>query len=190
MPQHIVKTSLVGVLLAAAALSGVSPANAPTGTAEPVILPAIQDEDIQAPDIGSALVLPAQGVTTPIVEAPAVLGVMHLPEPSQAGWLTQSAPIDSEAGTTVLAGHINWHDGSYAPMSSLYHLYPDDHVYITGSENQLWQVVDRTSVNQGELSDVMSLTDTTGPRRMLLVTCKETEEGYTDNLVITLEKIM
>lgn len=221
------KTATAAALTALALLASTTPAHAPSGTSEPMRLPALhipaQDapgqaipgavhdqqgapDDTQATGThtagntrqgetteakkskattgGAGLTIPSVGLSIPLVPSGVSGGEMQLPASHAAGILTSSSSTSASAGTTTIAGHVNWADGTYAPMSALYHTTPGDTVITDGTE---WRVTRTYSVGQGELSDIVSLTDTTGPRKLILVTCKATESGYTDNHVVEAE---
>lgn len=105
---------------------------------------------------------------------------MDLPVSFQAGWLTSSSPLGTENGTTVMAGHVNWADGSWAPMSNLYNATPGMTVLTSddGGTVQEWTVTHSNSVPQNELSQLFSLTDTKGPRKLVLITCEASVDDH------------
>lgn len=222
------KTATAAALTALALVASTTPAHAPSGTSEPVRLPALhipgqtttgqgapgavynlatpssapvtsahaeegvaQGEARLSGETKSAadktrhgLTIPSVGLSMPLVPSGVSGGEMQLPASHAAGVLTSSSPTTAGAGTTTIAGHVNWTDGTYAPMSALYHTAPGDTVITDGVE---WRVTRTYGVGQDELSDIVSLTDTAGTRKLILVTCKATENGYTDNLVVEAE---
>ena len=121
---------------------------------------------------------------------------MDLPVSFQAAWLRESAEITAENGTTVIAGHVNWSDGSWAPMSNLYNASPGMKVYLTSREGDLtvWRVTKTDEFQQSELSEKISVIDTDGPRRLVLITCKSVTNpdgslSFTKNWVVTAEPV-
>lgn len=116
---------------------------------------------------------------------------MNLPVSFQAGWLSSSAPVNGSSGSTVIAGHVNWADGSYAPMSNLYNARSGMGVYTSDASGhiQKWKVTGVDTVNQSELSTLFNLTDS-GERQLILITCEATvnPDGsitYNKNHIVT-----
>lgn len=128
------------------------------------------------------LVIPV--VTRNLVTTDGATTEMDLPVSYQAGWLASSAAVGAEQGTTVIAGHVNWADGSWAPMSNLYNATPGMTVLVTGEDGSLtsWRVTQSDTVPQTELSDLFALTDTTGPRQLILITCEASLNNQGDLL--------
>lgn len=127
----------------------------------------------------SELAIPAADLRIPMVprgliSLDATTQEMDLPVSFQAGWLTSSSSVSSTQGTTVVAGHVNWADGSWAPMSNLYNAQPGMTVLTTDPSGALqsWKVTSSSSVPQNELSHLFTLTDTQGPRELVLITCE------------------
>lgn len=121
---------------------------------------------------------------------------MDLPVSFQAAWLKESAKVAAARGTTVVAGHVNWSDGSWAPMSNLYNVTEGMTVYLTDRAGTLttWRVTGTAEVPQAELSDHTPLTDTTGQRRLVLITCKAQQNAdgsvrFANNWVVTAEPL-
>lgn len=147
------------------------------------------------------LMVPQANLVIPVVDRGIVTDgsggrSMDLPVSFQAGWLRESAGITAAAGTTVVAGHVNWSDGSWAPMSNLYNASAGMEVYLTDRSGKLtsWRVTDRTEIPQSELADRVALTDTSGPRRLVLITCKGRQNAdgsitFTDNWAVTAEPL-
>lgn len=137
----------------------------------------------------SSVSIPEANLAIPYVPKGVSGGQMELPVSFQAGWLNTSAPPVSKAGTSVIAGHVNWSDGSWAPMSNLYNASPGMTVRTSDASGdvEVWKVTDVRSVPQDRLSELFSLDDTEGERKLLLVTCKSEDGGltYGDNLVVT-----
>lgn len=116
---------------------------------------------------------------------------MDLPVSFQAGWLNTSAPVAATAGTTVIAGHVNYVDGSWAPMSNLFNVEPGMRVTTSTATGALssWAVRETRDVDQAELSKLFQLNDTTGSRQLILITCQPTTNAngvleFTHNHVV------
>lgn len=116
---------------------------------------------------------------------------MDLPVSFQAAWLTSASPVTASAGTTVIAGHVNWADGSWAPMSNLYNATPGMSVITTDSAGtpKEWTVEESKSVPQNELSRLFTLTETSGRRQLILITCEATTDAQ-GNLSFTMNHVV
>lgn len=147
------------------------------------------------------LMIPQARLVVPVVERGLVQGAdgersMDLPVSFQAARLRESAEVGARRGTTVVAGHVNWADGSWAPMSNLYAVRPGMLVHLTDRDGTRtsWRVTGTTEVPQTELSRQVPLTDTTGTRRLELITCTAERDAdgsvrFTKNLVVTAEPV-
>lgn len=147
------------------------------------------------------LMIPRVNLVLPVVERGIVRDgsrtrSMELPVSFAAARLRESASITAHHGTTVVAGHVNWSDGSWAPMSNLYNTAPGMPVYLADRSGRLttWRITATADIPQSQLSHRVSLTDTRGPRRLVLITCKA-ERGadgsvvFTRNWVVTAEPV-
>lgn len=161
-------------------LDGISPGGG--------IGPAEHSWDVLAP---LELSIPEANLVIPIVESPVVEGSnaneyeMVLPVSYQAGWLNTSAPLDATEGTTTIAGHVNWANGNFAPMSNLYNAQPGMIVRTTSVDGTItkWRIDDEEpqTVKWGEFSTRYDIEATTGPRKLILATC----DGATNTYGIT-----
>ncbi|MFC8041528.1 class F sortase [Paenarthrobacter sp. NPDC057355] len=135
---------------------------------------------------------PAVGLHLTLVNgARGTQGTVELPDPNRAAVYQDSAPVDASAGATVIAGHVNFPDASWAPMSAIARLHAGDLINVTNSAGQ----EHRFSVTSLQLYPQQNLPDelftTTGDRVLHLVTCGgpiETVNGqpaFTHNIVIT-----
>lgn len=176
----------------------------PVGGIEGVDLSGISRGGGQGPDDAnwsriapSSLSIPQAALRMPVVaKAPYLLHgdqwAMALPVSFQAGWLTTSSPVSASAGSTVIAGHVNWADGSWAPMSNLYNARAGMQVLTSdpGGNIQKWRVTEATSVSQDRLSDLFALEDRSGSRQLIMITCQPSTDAngntvFRDNHVVT-----
>ncbi|QRZ61810.1 class F sortase [Rothia sp. ZJ932] len=158
-------------------LEGISPGGG--------IGPAEHNWDVLAP---LELSIPEVNLVIPIVESPLVEGAntneyeMVLPVSYQAGWLNTSAPLDATEGTTTIAGHVNWSNGNWAPMSNLYKVKPGMIVRTTSAEGTItkWRIDDEEpqTVKWEDFSTHYSIEATTGPRKLVLATCDGVTNSY------------
>ena len=161
-------------------LDGISPGGG--------IGPAEHNWDVLAP---LELSIPEVNLVIPIVESPLVEGSndneyeMVLPVSYQAGWLNTSAPLDATEGTTTIAGHVNWANGNWAPMSNLYNVKPGMIVRTTSADGTItkWRIDDEEpqTVKWEYFSTYYNVEAKTGPRKLILATC----DGVTNSYGIT-----
>ncbi|MDO4254865.1 MAG: class F sortase [Kocuria sp.] len=144
----------------------------------------------------SELAIPQAHLTIPVVPRGLVsidgqTREMDLPVSFQAGWLTSSSPLTADTGATVIAGHVNWTDGSWAPMSNLYNAAPGMSVLTTHDSGaiQEWVVTKSSSVPQSELSRLFTLTRDNGPRQLVLITCEASVDSR-GNLTFDLNHVV
>jgi hypothetical protein len=133
--------------------------------------------------------VPSLGIEAPITVERIVGHELVIPADVHiVGRYATGAAITAPAGTTLLAGHINWvgqGDGAFYPLSGAK---PGTFVYVAGVHGTTgWQV---SSVQAYPKSDLpQAVFDRSGPRRLVLVTCggsyDPTTGQYADNIVVT-----
>lgn len=98
-------------------------------------------------------------------------GWVDVPESSKAGVYDQAAPINATAGSSVVVGHINFPDGSWAPMSVLAILLAGAPIVVTDSSGspQVFQVEKGQTLLKTALPPEIYSTE--GERQLVLVTC-------------------
>ena len=140
-------------------------------------------DQLVAPDVGLSIQLVTGG------RGPD--GDMALPEPDLAAVYTDSAALDALAGSTVIAGHVNYRDAAWAPMSAIAKLKAGNRILIsdhTGTIRTYTVTALQLYPQQGLPAELFTRT---GPRTVHLVTCGgpiETVNGqpaFTHNTVIT-----
>jgi hypothetical protein len=118
-------------------------------------------------------------------------GALELPaDPATAGWYRFGAAPSSDAGTTVIAAHVDAVGYGVGPFAHLVDVPDGTTITVTGGSGAVSQfrvtsvsLVRKTSI---PWADVFT---TTGPRRLVLVTCggdfDYTTHHYLSNLLIT-----
>lgn len=147
--------------------------------------------------------IPEANLSLPIANAPVVPTgygdqvAMQVPNSYYAGWLMTSAPLTAEKGTTTLAGHVNFSNGNWAPMSNLYNAKEGMTVRTTDADGTVttW-VVDGPgrTVAQNELTNYFKVEDLEGERVLVLITCHSAMNSagqlvFTENFVITAKPV-
>ncbi|WP_030013646.1 class F sortase [Curtobacterium sp. S6] len=121
-------------------------------------------------------------------------GVIPLVDAPDGVWDDATGPIGSEAGATLLAGHVNYPDGRLSPWGKLHRIRECSRITATdpAGKPHAYLVTDLYIVPQRELPDHPELTDRAGPPRLYLVTCAGPETPgvspglfqYQDNLIV------
>lgn len=119
---------------------------------------------------------------------------INIPVTYRIGVYTDSAPLTSNEGTTLLVGHVNWANGAPAPMSAIVACKLGDTVYTTDLTGTIttWKVTRiEPQVPQVDLSKWWNVTAKTGKRQLIMATCHGTYKNgawtYTDNHVVVAE---
>lgn len=189
---------LVVALTACAAPSTTSspPTTASTSTGASSttgVVPSTRASDRAAASPPSGLELPGLDHPAPVTLAPVLDdGQLVVPDDvSELGWWIGSAPASAATGTTLLAGHVDSAERGLGVFARLRQLSPGDEVTVLdglgGTER--FRVSGAQEVLKGELP--AELFDTSGPRRLALVTCAGafdlTTRSYADNLIVWAE---
>ncbi|WP_422759324.1 class F sortase [Paenarthrobacter sp. C1] len=143
----------------------------------------IGPDQVSAPTVGLHLSL--------VNGARGVQGAIELPDPNLAAVYQDSAPLNASAGATVIAGHVNYPDASWAPMATITRLRAGDLIQASDSTG----TIHNFSVTSLQLYPQQNLPaelfTTTGDRVLHLVTCGgplDTVNGqpaFTHNIVVT-----
>lgn len=98
--------------------------------------------------------------------------IMAVPSTDTAGWLTDSAPIGSSEGTSVLAAHVIFRGGVEGPFYDLNKLNAGDEVIVRdmNGKNFAYRVY-KTTVTEGKTLPDEVYQYTNSPHQLALVTC-------------------
>lgn len=138
----------------------------------------------QAPDL---LSVPALGISATIVTSPLRNNALVIPSSQYVGEYTEGTPLTGTEGTTLLVGHVNFPDGSMGAMGPITYAKPGQIINAsdgTGRIHAYRIATVATYVKQALPDEVFA---TTGPRRLVLVTCggPVINGYYRDNVVVT-----
>ncbi|KIA73366.1 hypothetical protein ANMWB30_22930 [Arthrobacter sp. MWB30] len=148
-----------------------------------------------APAITTPLMIsiPSLSVLAPIVETGAdEKGSLILPSSEKTTRYTGAAPIGATEGSTVIAGHVNFPDGSPGALAPIARVSKGTPVFVTDSTG----IIHRYIVNSARTLTKTALPEElfakTGSPQLVLITCGGRIEdtghgvlGYTHNTVIT-----
>lgn len=204
----------VGSSTASQNAEAVSPATIPVATPDPTSERSVEvplpketfkptDKDTYTPPkepvsvspAPMSLSIPSVGINTTIVSGGEKNGSMVLPESSKVAVYTAAAPLKAEKGSTVIAGHVNFADGSDGALGPLRKVTKGAPVYATDADGTIrkYKVVAMDVLSKQALPT--EIFRTAGNRQLVLVTCGgdiEKVNGvyvYTHNLVVTAEPV-
>lgn len=98
-------------------------------------------------------------------------GYLVVPDASKAARYTESATVCAEKGSTLLAGHVNFPDGSLAPMASLVRVTKGMPLYVSDKSGVTcrYKIIRLESLAKTSLpADTFA---TEGPHLLRVVTC-------------------
>ncbi|HZG91736.1 MAG TPA: class F sortase [Pseudonocardia sp.] len=110
------------------------------------------------------------------------------PEIDRLGWWVGSKPMGATAGTTLIAGHVDSAVAGLGYFAKLTELAEGDPITVTDGLGEEWEfeVSDTVQVTKSALPE--DLFDTTGERRLALITCggefDPATGSYTDNFIV------
>lgn len=144
----------------------------------------------------SSLSIPSVGINADVVSGGAKDGRMVLPESSKTAEYTGASPLTDTEGSTVIAGHVNFEDGTPGALGTLHKIEKGAPVYATDSKGKVhkYRVVAMDVLKKQALP--YSIFRTSGDRQLVIVTCGgdiETVNGvpvYANNLVVTAEPVI
>jgi hypothetical protein len=167
-----------------------APDRLPEITARPATPPPARERSVPV-----RLALPGSGVDAP-VDPVGVQddGQMAIPENvDRVGWY-RFGPRPGDAGSAVLAGHVDDAEQGLGVLASLSSLQPGDEVQVTDSDGTAtrWRVVSRELITKRALP-LTELFGREGPPRLTLITCGgpflPEFRSYRDNVVVVAEPL-
>ncbi|WP_231369217.1 class F sortase [Frigoribacterium sp. CG_9.8] len=118
-------------------------------------------------------------------------GAMALPpNAADAGWYRYSPGVNSRAGATVIAAHIDSRDDGIGPFSRLRNATAGDRLTLTGADGSTVAYTVTELRQVGKIDAPMAeVFDTAGAPRLSLVTCGGSYNSktghYVDNVIVT-----
>jgi sortase (surface protein transpeptidase) len=136
---------------------------------------------------GTHLQLPRLAVNAPIVSVRAPGGVMQVPtDPETLGWWSDGVSPSAGRGSTVIVGHINY-AGVSGALSVLPNTRAGDVVSLDEPAGPLKYAIQAVHTYPKDVGLPASLFATTGPARLVLITCggpfDPSTGNYLDNIV-------
>jgi sortase (surface protein transpeptidase) len=166
-----------------------APATAPSDTA--TFTTTTPRGAVSRPPAPEQLTIPVLGVEAPIV--PVALeddGSMEIPEDvAEVGWFSPGVRPGADAGSAVLAGHVDARTQGPGALFHLERLQPGDEVRVAGGSatEVRYEVVARQRYGKAELP-IPELFRRDGPHRLVLITCggafDPATRSYEENVVV------
>jgi sortase (surface protein transpeptidase) len=152
-----------------------------------------------AVDGGARVIIPSLGIEVPWTEVGIHDGLLDVPSAPTAGWYNQSAAPGADAGTTVIAAHVDYPDQTLTPFGHLAQANKGAPVYVVGETGKVHQYKITALSQTRQTTLPQSIFTRAGAPRLVLVTCagKSLPEsqrsgaqwGYEDNLLVTAELV-
>lgn len=129
----------------------------------PAAIPSLRPDTLSIPGVDLKVGLVDQGRDGS--------GYLVVPDASEAARYTGSAAVCAAKGSTLLAGHVNFPDGSLAPMASLVRVTPGMPVYVSDNAGVScrYKIIGLESLAKTSLPADTFATD--GPHLLRIVTC-------------------
>lgn len=175
----------------------VAPAtHAPVPSGSPLPVPATMAPQWTPPDgsagtTGATVSIPVEHVVAPVDECQVVDQELEPPNvvARTCEWMG-GAPVWSEQGTTVIAGHINWVGQGTGALGDIGHLVPGDTVLTASADepSTTWRVVRVIHVSKSQGVDPAAFVGPDGDRQLYLITCggafDASSSNYLDNIYV------
>ncbi len=142
-----------------------------------------------------AVSLPSGATVRIDVTATGTNGELAIPsDVNRAGWWDGSSRLGEPYGATVLAAHIDSFSQGLGRFAELLDARQGDHIRLDSADlRQQFRVVSATLIPKASLSAQSDLFASTGPSRVVLITCggayDESEGGYQDNMIVIAEPV-
>ena len=116
-------------------------------------------------------------------------GSLNVPEDvDELGWWVGSKPMGSTVGTTLIAGHVDSAVAGLGYFATLTELKAGDPITVVDGVGEKWRFAVSETQQIGKGSLPQELFDTTGERKLALVTCggefDRATGHYTDNYIV------
>ena len=152
-----------------------------------VASPPVTGTPTLAPD---SVAIPVQHVVAPVDVCPIVAGALEPPiDVSRTCRWAGGAELTATAGTSVVAGHINW-AGVTGALGNIDQLHPGDAVYTAGADGTItpWRVATVAHRPKTDGIDTKAFVGKDGPRQLYLITCggafDASSGNYLDNIYV------
>lgn len=168
------------VTVEVAAPQGVEPvAPAPPAVVTPA--PEVAAGPAAVPQAAS-LVIASRGIRAGIAAEPiavdATFTLVPPDDPTTVGMWGGGAPLDAQAGTTLLTGHVQTVDVARGALWHLANVQPGDEVLTAAAgRSQSWQVVDVENVPKASVP-AWVFAGVVGPRQLAIVTCGGPDQAF------------
>ncbi len=140
----------------------------------------------------STIAIPALGITAPVAESDIdASGALVLPTSDRTTRYTGAASLGATEGSTVIAGHVNFADGSPGALEPLAKITKGTPVYVTDATGTRHEYKANTAETITKTGLPQELFAPVGPPQLVLITCGGLIDNtgsileYTHNTVVT-----
>jgi LPXTG-site transpeptidase (sortase) family protein len=191
-----VTAGAVGLLLAlAVAACGTPQAGSAPALSAPAAAPSSAPAEPAGTSSGPANVTPATVEIAGADPAPVGLvdvaddGTLNIPKDIDTlGWWVGSKPMGATKGTTLIAGHVDSAVAGLGYFAKLTDLKKGDPITVVDGLGEKWTFEVSATKQTGKSALPKDLFDTTGERRLALITCggefDEVKRSYVDNYIV------
>lgn len=140
----------------------------------------------------STIAIPSLGITAPVTESDIdTSGALILPTSEKTTRYTGAAALGAAEGSTVIAGHVNFADGSPGALAPLAKIAKGTPVYLTDTTGTRHEYKANTAETLTKTGLPQELFSPAGPPQLVLITCGGPIDNtgsileYTHNTVVT-----
>lgn len=140
----------------------------------------------------STIAIPSLGITAPVTESDIdTSGALILPTSDKTTRYTGAAALGAAEGSTVIAGHVNFADGSPGALAPLAKITKGTPVYLTDATGTRHKYEANTAETLTKTGLPQELFSPAGPPQLVLITCGGPIDNtgsileYTHNTVVT-----
>lgn len=138
------------------------------------------------------IAIPALGINAPVTESDIdTSGALILPTSDRTTRYTGAAALGAAEGSTVIAGHVNFADGSPGALAPLAKITKGTPVYVTDASGTRHEYKAHTAETLTKTGLPQELFTPAGPPQLVLITCGGPIDNtgsileYTHNTVVT-----
>lgn len=154
--------------------------------------PVVRDDSPTPTGLGAnKLSIPSIGLQVDLVPSDSNGKTIELPSSEKAGIYTGTSPLGAKTGNTLIAGHVNFKDGSLAPMSKITKITNGAKVFVTDNSGRIYSFAVTSAHDYPKQALPPFVYQTTGERSLTVATCTgqiglvEGETTFLDNILIT-----
>lgn len=140
--------------------------------------------------------IPEYGIWAGLVPMGAINGEIQIANSGEATWYNESAPIGSDAGTTIIAGHVNYANAAPTVFWNLGTVQAGSVIYLTGDDGVAHTYIAESVAQYNKHNLPSSLFTLEGAPMVAIMTCTNLSYdnstglwGFPDNVVLMARKV-